>query len=217
MRARLRLQQSICVCLCSIWFCCVTSWEQCVVSPSQLACVTTNCCKLCARCLFSVVTRVTAVSRANVGTHHLPKGLSWEAVVKQNSWLCFGEDKTDQTCCSCCSFSKDGLVHSYRFINLRPSLQMFYWGGVWFQSWNENVCFAAGFSHVGQKSSFMLQMMGRWWRRCLSLKTTGSQRRSYWRSWQSSRWDVITGLWVMESTKVVLMFPTCYIHRAVCD
>lgn len=82
---------------------------------------------------------------------------------------------------------------------------MFYWGRVWFQSWNENVCLAAGFPHVGQKSSFMLQMMGRWWRRCLSLKTTGSQRRSYWRSWQSSRWDVITGLWAMESAKVALM------------
>lgn len=34
------------------------------------------------------------------------------------------------------------------------------------------------------------QTMGRWWRRCRSLKTTGRWRRSSWRSWPSSRWDI---------------------------
>ena len=34
----------------------------------------------------------------------------------------------------------------------------------------------------------VVQMMGRWWRRCRSSKTTGTQRSSFWRNWPSSRW-----------------------------
>ena len=47
-------------------------------------------------------------------------------------------------------------------------------------------------------SPVVVQMMGRCWRRCRSSETTGTQRRSFWRNWPSSRWhSSVNEVWIL--------------------